>query len=199
MSNPNDPNQGYPNPGHPPPPQGGFPPPPYGGHGAPPGSWGNQGGWGPPPRGSGGQTALIIGLVFLIFVLVMGATLYFTGVLDRWFGSPGETVATGTPAPGAGTATTPAPRPITVPRNGMYLVGTWGPNCPQLQADSVTLNSDGTLQGPNGSGTWTIDQGSTVTVTVNGRSRAAHWGMQAGGRAAIVRPTGGSPTRVSRC
>jgi hypothetical protein len=67
------------------------------------------------------------------------------------------------------------PRPGTVPPNGQYLVGTWGPNCPASNSDSLTLNFDGTAFGPNGRGTWTIDQGSTVTINLNGRTRIAYW------------------------
>lgn len=213
MNNPNDPGQGYPpqgphSPQNPYPPQGPYPPVPGAPHMPPPGYPdvpGGHAGWAPPPRVSGGRTGLIIAIVFLVLLIVAGATLYFTGMLERWFGGAPTTAAATAPAVGTTPVATPrapvtaAPRPITVPANGIYLVGTWGPNCPGSRSDSATLNSDGTVTGESGSGTWTIDSGSTVTATVNGVTRQAYWEMQADG-SALVRPSDGrSPTLVRRC
>ena len=197
MNNPNDPGAGYP-------PQPGSHPQPPRPHGPPPPGYpdvpGGHAGWAPPPRGNGARTGLLIAIFLLIILIATGATLYFTGMFERWFGNAPATATA--PAPGSvpAVATPAAPAPMTVPANGQYLVGTWGPNCPGSRANSATLVSDGTAIDPSGSrGTWTIDAGSTVTVTVNGVSRQAFWEIQADG-AALVRPSDGrSPTLVRRC
>ena len=200
MSNPNDPGPNYPpHPGH-------YPPPPAAPHMPPPPGYpdvpGGHAGWAPPPPRNGARTGLIIAIVFLILLIATGATLYFTGMFEHWFGKAPATATATIPSPTTvPTPVTPAaPVPMTIPANGQYLVGSWGPNCPGSRANSATLNADGTAIDPSGTtGTWTIDQGSTVTVTVNGVSRQAFWEMQTDG-AALVRPSDGrSPTLVRRC
>lgn len=174
----------------------GYPPPP--------------GGY-PKPARPGLSVGLIISASVLAFLLIAGIALYFTGTLDRWFGKS-PTVATGPTdataslnvgsAPEATATTTTAPIPSrTIPSNGFYFVGTWGPNCPGSRADTLTLNRDGTASGPGGSGSWTIDNGSTVTITFNGQSRSAFWEVRSADmRQILVRPTDGrQPTLVQRC
>jgi len=197
MNNPNDPGQSTP------PPPVHYPPPTSYPHTPPPPGYpdvpGGHAGWAPPPK-DGGRTGLIVAIVFLILLIATGATLYFTGMFERWFGNAPATATA--PAPPAISGPTPVAGqgPMTIPANGQYLVGSWGPGCPGSRANSATLNADGTAIDPSGTtGTWTIDQGSTVTVTVNGVSRQAFWEMQADG-AALVRPSDGrSPTLVRRC
>ena len=190
MSHPNDPGH-YPQPPRP----HGPPPPGY------PDVPGGHAGWAPPPK-NGARTGLIVAIVFLILLIGTGATLYFTGMFERWFGNApaSATASAPTQAPPAISGPTTVASPMTIPANGQYLVGTWGPNCPGSRANSATLSADGTAIDPNGArGTWTIDQGSTVTVTTNGVTRQAFWEMQADG-AALVRPSDGrSPTLVRRC
>lgn len=194
-------------PAHPPHPnQPYYPAPP---HAAP--------GYPPPPGGyskaaqSGLSVGLIISVSVLALLLVAGIGLYFTGTLDSWFGKS-PTVVTGpiaattsanvgrSPDAIATAATVPIPS-RTIPSNGFYFVGTWGPNCPGSRADTLTLNRDGTAFGPGGSGSWTIDNGSTVTITVNGQSRSAFWEVRSADmRQILVRPTDGrQPTLVQKC
>lgn len=161
---------------------------------------GGHAGWDPPPRKAGAPTGLIIGIVVLIALIATGATLHFTGTLQRWFGTAHAS------APAAGPESVSGPTPVAgdgatnIPPNGQHLVGSWGPNCPGSRDNSATLNGDGTAIDPNGTpGTWSIDAGSTVTVTSNGRTRQARWEIQADG-AALVHPGGGrDPTLVRRC
>ncbi len=193
MNNPNDP-------GH-------YPPPPHRPHTPPPPGYpdvpGGHAGWTPPPK-NGARTGLIVAIVFLVLLIATGATLYFTGMFERWFGNAPATATATAPAPAPPAISGPTPvagqGPMTIPPNGQYLVGRWGPNCPGSQNNSAVLNGDGTSIDPNGTaGSWTIDEGSTVTVSSNGVTRAARWEIQADG-SALVRPVnGGSPTLVRRC
>ena len=201
MSNPKEPGHGHP-PQGPYPPQGHYPPSPTPRGPLPPGYPdvpGGHAGWAPPPKNSG-RIGLIVAIVVLALLIVTGATLYFTGMFERWFGKAPAAVTAPAPAPISGPTPVAGQGPTTVPANGQHLVGTWGPNCPGSRANSATLNADGTSIDPSGTyGVWSIDSASTVTVTSNGVTRAARWEMQADG-AALVRPVnGGSPTLVRRC
>jgi len=88
---------------------------------------------------------------------------------------------------------------MTMPSNAQYFIGTWGPTCPQSTADAITFFQDGTFLAAGGSGVWTIDAGSTITMTGNGRTVSSRWVFSSGNAAVAygMGPAGGQP--VQRC
>lgn len=140
-----------------------------------------------PPRAKSRPWGLIIGGAFAFCVLT-------GGVLALIVPSAGSRPTSRSALPSA-----PAPRPMTMPNNAFYFFGTWGPNCPSSAAEAITFFSDGTFQASGGFGTWTIDSGSTITMTGNGRTVSSRW-VFSSGRAAVaygMGTAGGQPVR--RC
>jgi hypothetical protein len=129
------------------------------------------------------------------FVVLVGIALTVTGGVGGSRSSNGSASRISQ----YGSSTPPAPRPITMPNNALYFFGTWGPNCPQSTADAMTFFSDGTFQAPGGFGTWTIDAGSTITMTGNGRTVSSEWVFSSGNAAVAygMGTPGGQPVR--RC
>lgn len=141
--------------------------------------------------------AVVLGVILIVLVI-----LWFTGVLDRSPRNSSEegtsTSGTGSGALGAlggdgsggrSAGTQPletippaAAPPSTTPPGTIsgyaptvsWLLGTWGPGCPQSRAQSVTLYSGGRMVAAGGEGSWTLD-GYNVTLVGNGRSLMLRW------------------------
>jgi hypothetical protein len=161
------------------------------------------------PPASNSKTGLWVFFVILAFAVGVGGTiltLWLTG--DLWNSSARYTPSSyngstsGSGATGESGFSTPTPPPSTsgagyAPTEAS-LQGTWGPGCPNSQAEALTFYSDGTASTDNERGSWSLN-GNYVTLISESNTMTLYWEMVSNDTAR-VRRTGDSQTRtVSRC
>lgn len=170
---------------------------------APPSAWGGQSaapvGHGAAPAAPAGRTGpvRILGVVVGLLLIVTGL-IKVAAALGAGWSRPAPPAPAAQFSPVASTAAV-APAGAVTPT---WLVGTWGPNCPQMNTGGMSImpgmtDVTGTISTNSGTGTWALS-GNVMTTISAGRTETAVWTYLGPDAARVILP-GARVVNLTRC